>query len=77
MNETLPIALFADTHKGMRRSGNEDAFGTFVIPGYDAAFAVCDGMGGLRAGDIASNQAVKVIREVLQAREDPDGRAVA
>lgn len=62
----LTIQLAADTHKGMRRSGNEDAFAVFEIPGYDAAFAVCDGMGGLRAGDVASNEAIKVIEATLK-----------
>ncbi|MBB6053745.1 protein phosphatase 2C domain-containing protein [Armatimonas rosea] len=69
---TLSIQLAADTHKGMRRSGNEDTFGVFAIPGYEAAFVVCDGMGGLQAGDIAANEAVRVIEATLKARLLPD-----
>ncbi len=53
---------------GQQRSHNEDAAATFALPGTDAAFVVCDGMGGLRAGDIASNEAVRVVQEVLQER---------
>jgi PPM family protein phosphatase len=52
----------------MRRSGNEDTFGVFDIPGYEAAFVVCDGMGGLQAGDIAANEAVRVIGIELKAQ---------
>lgn len=69
---TLSIQLAADTHKGMRRSGNEDTFGVFDIPGCDAAFVVCDGMGGLQAGDIAANEAVRVIEVELKANLLPD-----
>ena len=65
---TLSIQLAADTHKGMRRSGNEDTFGVFAIPGYEAAFVVCDGMGGLQAGDIAANESVRVIEADLKAQ---------
>ena len=65
---TLTIQLAADTHKGMRRSGNEDTYGVFDIPGYDATFVVCDGMGGLQAGDVAANEAVRVIEQELKAR---------
>ncbi len=65
---TLTIQLAADTHKGMRRSGNEDTYGVFDIPGYDATFVVCDGMGGLQAGDVAANEAVRVIEQELRAQ---------
>lgn len=72
---TLSLQLSADTHKGMRRSGNEDTFGIFDIPGCEAAFVVCDGMGGLHAGDIAANESVRVIeatlRELLVLAVDP------
>lgn len=56
------------TDVGQQRSLNEDAAETFDLPGADAAFVVCDGMGGLRAGDIASREAVRVVRETLQER---------
>jgi PPM family protein phosphatase len=69
---TLSIQLAADTHKGMRRSGNEDTFGVFAIPGYEAAFVVCDGMGGLQAGDLAANEAVRVIEAELKQNLLPE-----
>lgn len=56
----------------MRRSGNEDTFGVFDIPGCEAAFVVCDGMGGLQAGDIAANEAVRVIEADLKSRLLPE-----
>jgi protein phosphatase len=65
---TLSLQIAADTHKGMRRSGNEDTYGIFDVPGCDAAFVVCDGMGGLQAGDIAANESVRVIEQCLKEK---------
>ena len=56
---TLDFAAATDT--GCKRANNEDSYG------YDAArqlFVVCDGMGGMAAGEVASSTAV---REVLAA----------
>lgn len=57
------LGLRTDT--GQQRTLNEDSAETFDLPGMDAAFVVCDGMGGLRAGDLASREAVRVVREAL------------
>jgi protein phosphatase len=61
---------------GQQRTVNEDAGAVFDLPGMDAAFVICDGMGGLRAGDVAANEAVRVVRETLaeqfhEGTEDP------
>ena len=50
---------------GRQRANNEDAASVFTLPGAEAAFVVCDGMGGLRAGDIAAGEAVRVVEEAL------------
>ncbi len=58
------IGLRTDT--GQQRSHNEDAGEIFDLPGVDGAFVVCDGMGGLRSGEVASQEAVRVVRETLR-----------
>ncbi|MBC7806652.1 MAG: protein phosphatase 2C domain-containing protein [Akkermansiaceae bacterium] len=62
----LDIAALTD--KGIKRSANEDAYGLFDLPQTDAAIVVSDGMGGLQAGDIASEESVSVIEETLRER---------
>jgi PPM family protein phosphatase len=83
MNATLTYRLAARTDIGLKRSVNEDNFGVFEIPGIDAAFVVCDGMGGLKAGDVASAEATRAIesslKESLGAGDEPTvalGRAL-
>jgi serine/threonine protein phosphatase PrpC len=60
---------------GHRRSNNEDSFG------YDLdanIFVICDGMGGLAAGEIASSTAVeftlRTYKELCQEATDPEKR---
>jgi protein phosphatase len=54
-----PVELFAgDSHVGLVRSGNEDAF--LVAP---PLFAVADGLGGHQAGEIASSIAIDTLLE--------------
>jgi protein phosphatase len=66
MTRTLSYRLAAETHIGMVRSGNEDSVGVPQISGFDAAFVVADGMGGLRAGDLASAETVRVVELALR-----------
>jgi len=47
-----------DSHVGLVRSGNEDAF--LVAP---PLFAVADGLGGHQAGEIASSIAIDTLLE--------------
>jgi|GEM_PF-107790 Serine/threonine protein phosphatase len=63
----LTYAVAGKTDKGVQRSTNEDAYALLEIPGFDQAFVVADGMGGLQAGEVASGEAVRVIGESLKA----------
>ncbi|MBC8141998.1 MAG: protein phosphatase 2C domain-containing protein [Armatimonadetes bacterium] len=63
---TFDIAALTD--KGIKRSANEDAYGLFDLPGMDAAIVVADGMGGLQAGDVASEESVAVMEDALRER---------
>ena len=67
-NTIAPAASYAvglKTDVGVQRSHNEDAAEVFEVPTFEAAFVVCDGMGGLRAGDVASREAVRVVQKYL------------
>ena len=52
------------SHRGPRRN-NEDAGLVAVAPGHFAAVAVTDGVGGLRAGEVASFRAMCVVLRSL------------
>jgi protein phosphatase len=69
--QTEPFA--GDSHVGLVRSGNEDAF--LVAP---PLFAVADGLGGHQAGEIASSIAIEKLLESAPRAADAKalGRAV-
>ncbi len=74
MARSLTISMSARSDRGLRRDGNEDAFCTDPELGL---CVVCDGMGGHRAGEIASALAVETIRhclvEAATSPPEPDG----
>jgi protein phosphatase len=63
------------TDKGMQRSGNEDSVLVLNLPGVDACFVLADGMGGLRAGEVASGEVIRVIGASFTERLTPTSDA--
>ena len=59
----LVLSLGSLTHVGVQRSSNQDAYCALVGPdapqGVDALLAVADGMGGHKAGEVASAMAIE------------------
>ena len=59
------VTLGALSHIGKERSSNQDSFcalaGADAPPGIDALLAVADGMGGHKAGEVASEMAVQIL----------------
>lgn len=62
----------AKTDIGLRRSANQDSLNYGIIA--DAALAwavVCDGMGGMAAGNVASEQTVSIVSNALKQNLSP------
>jgi serine/threonine protein phosphatase PrpC len=57
---------FADTHTGLRRRHNEDAY---LASDELGLFLVCDGVGGCARGEVASAEAADVVWEWIKGEE--------
>ena len=76
---SLQLDVAARSDQGLARAGNEDSFLAVSRPAAKgqpawAVLAVCDGMGGAAAGEVASAMAVDVLREVMTAEGTPLSR---
>jgi len=60
------LTAWGVTNKGAVRQQNQDAYEFFVQDDGLGAGIVCDGMGGARAGNVASTMAVNAFCEVLR-----------
>ena len=67
------MEMWGITHRGVVREQNQDAFLLRQLPDGGIAAVVCDGMGGAKAGNIASSMAAEIFMdELLQVeRSDP------
>lgn len=61
------MKISAKTHVGMVRSSNQDFYAAGDLTSEVSWAVVCDGMGGAKGGNIASESAVRVISEKLKS----------
>ena len=68
------MQVWGVTHQGMVRQQNQDAFDARTQEDGRIIALVCDGMGGARAGNVASTMAVDLfMRNFLEAGDTADG----
>lgn len=68
------ISIYGITDRGMLRRANQDACAYESVAARRAWGVVCDGMGGAKAGDIASRIGVELFKEHMQ-KYYAEGRA--
>ncbi|MBO5105399.1 MAG: Stp1/IreP family PP2C-type Ser/Thr phosphatase [Clostridia bacterium] len=70
------MLVSAKTDIGMKRSTNQDSFSYGQLENGTVTWAVvCDGMGGMAAGNVASASAVEVISSALEQNLSPKSSA--
>jgi len=65
------VTSFALTHPGLQRESNEDSVSARPNLGF---WAICDGMGGHAAGEVASRVAAETIEAFVETTDGVDGR---
>lgn len=70
----LRVTSAVRTDVGRMRDNNEDSFGEGWLDDGSLFLMVADGMGGHEAGEVASNLAVRVVRDALVGPSDRDPR---
>lgn len=65
---SVVLRSFGGTHVGQRRKNNEDAY---LLDDEIGLWVVADGMGGQAAGEVASQQAVETVQEMVRATIRP------
>lgn len=66
------MQLFSKVDIGKVRATNQDAADVFMLTN-NVAFAICcDGMGGAKGGDVASNSALEIISDYVKKSYSPD-----
>lgn len=62
------MKIVAKTDTGKVRASNQDAYAAGELPNGVAWAVVCDGMGGVAGGNVASTTAVKIISEQISSK---------
>ena len=76
-NKANSMNVWGLTDRGTVRDQNQDAFFKWT-DGKKGAVLVCDGMGGARAGNVASTLAVQVFSEIMvHGSQEPPARLTA
>lgn len=64
--------VYGKTDKGLVRSNNQDTYRTELNQNGCAYLILCDGMGGARAGNVASEKTAEVFLQYLQEHCEPE-----
>ena len=66
------MKIFSKTDIGLKRENNQDAYASGVFADSNVWAVVCDGMGGVAGGQVASSLCVEVASSVIKEGYNPD-----